>query len=133
MVKNRKAHITEWLKNVLIVLLALSAIFLGWRTHLFDDLLSGVRTPELPTMSGGATQDYTEFVRPVNVAVVNENGRFAALYGIGGTAKAGRRRFPLRRGFTLTCWERFRWRFYRSGCPAGEAASPFRAQCAACA
>ncbi|MCI8594616.1 MAG: hypothetical protein HFF09_05100 [Oscillospiraceae bacterium] len=85
MVKNRKAHITEWLKNVLIVLLALSAIFLGWRTHLFDDLLSGVRTPELPTMSGGAAQDYTEFVRPVNVAVVNENGRFAALYGIGGT------------------------------------------------
>ena len=73
----------EWLKNVLIVVLALSAVYLALRTQLFRDavLLSRGESGESTTvdqqeeLTGG-----NGLLRPVRMTVMTESGRYGVQY-----------------------------------------------------
>lgn len=73
----------EWLKNVLIVVLALSAVYLALRTQLFRDAVFLSRgetggntvTGQQENLTGG-----TGLLRPVRMTVMTESGRYGVQY-----------------------------------------------------
>jgi len=87
--KNRR--FIEWLKSALIVLLVVSALFLGWRTELFNDFFSVIplfgNVAKLVKGSsgtglsnpGGVT--FKEAARPSAIVITNEQGeRYGVRY-----------------------------------------------------
>ena len=87
MTKARRA--VEWIKSILIVLLLTSALLLGWRTQLFDDVVKAIPLigsfAELVRSSSGAGAtggvSLKEAARPMCIVITNETGaRFGVKY-----------------------------------------------------
>ena len=79
----------EWIKTLLIVLLTVSALLLGWRTMLFNDILSSIpffgSVAELMRGSSGTVETggspIKEAARPLCIVITNEDGaRFGVRY-----------------------------------------------------
>lgn len=83
---DRKRRPLEWLKSLLIFLLTLSALYLAGRAFLNPGagaaglLGSLLPSPTLPTASQPGSMGQAEALRPVRMAVVNANGRYAVQY-----------------------------------------------------
>ena len=81
--RSKRGRTVERVKSVLIVVLAMSAVYLALRTQLFDGLL-------LDEESGGVSQllsapeegggNNTAAIRPVRMAVMSDNGRYGVQY-----------------------------------------------------
>ena len=88
-VKGKRAF--EWVKTALIVLLAASALILGWQTELFNDFLSViplfgnvaklVKGASGPGSSNPSGVSFKEAARPLTIVITNEQGeRFGVRY-----------------------------------------------------
>ena len=81
---NRRSRPVEWGKNVLIVLLALSAVFLLSRTQIADRVVDAVRglLESSPVVSSTAVpaQDTAAVIRPVRLAIYQDGQRYGVQY-----------------------------------------------------
>ncbi len=83
---DRTRRLAEWLKSLLIFLLTLSALYLAGRAFLNPGagatglLGSLLPAPTLPAASQPGSMGQAEALRPVRMAVVNSNGRYAVQY-----------------------------------------------------
>ncbi len=76
-------HIPEWLKNLLIILLSLSALLLLTRSPLYVDSPLHARIQNLLRPEGARSQtsiSLTDATCPIRMAVVNDNGRYGVQY-----------------------------------------------------
>ena len=74
---NTKRRVIEWIKIAAIVLLTVSAVLLGWRTQLFNDIVRHIplfgNVAEL--VAGAAEPTLTlEAARPLIIVITDENG-----------------------------------------------------------
>ena len=86
---NREKRVAEWMKTALILLLTTSALFLGWRTGLFNDFFRSITlfgsVADLMRGTAGTAEfngeQVKEAARPIVIAITNGEGeRFGTKY-----------------------------------------------------